>query len=50
MNNKVSKNFRLHPNDIETIRKISILQGGISATRVLEKAIMFYAVKLGIAA
>lgn len=50
MNNKVSKTFRLHPNDIQTIKNISAFQGGISATRVIEKALMFYAVNLGIPA
>ncbi len=50
MNNKISKTYRLHQSDLDLIKNISNFQGGISATRVIEKALMFYAVKLGIPA
>ncbi len=47
MIHKISKHYRIHPNDLKTIKEIAKMQG-ITQTRVIEKSIMFYADKLGI--
>jgi hypothetical protein len=48
MSNKIVKNYRLHQSDLDLIRQISEKQGGIPATRVIEKALFYYGIKLGL--